>query len=77
MITIIILLYIVNGHWEALCLSSSVQVIPLDVTTPGDSYAWNYRELVNLPTLSESFAKGRFEPLTMGSMRKNLTTQLS
>ena len=31
-------------------LSSSVQVFPLDVTTPCDSYAWNYRELATLLT---------------------------
>ena len=39
---------------EKLCLSSSVLVLPLDVTTPRDSYAWNYRELATLLTLGES-----------------------
>ena len=47
------------------------------MTTPRDSYAWNYRELVTLLTLSESLAGGRFEPLPIGSMSKNLTTKLS
>ena len=46
------------GHWEAFCLSSSVQVIPLDVTIPRNSYAWNYRELATLFILSESLADG-------------------
>ena len=55
------------GHWGAFSSSSSVQVIPLDVTTPRDSYAWNYRELATLLTLSESLAEGRFEPLTIRS----------
>ena len=39
---------------RSLCLSSSVLVLPLDVTTPRDSYAWNYRELATLFTLGES-----------------------
>ena len=60
-----------------MCLSSSVQVLLLDVTTPRDSYAWNYRELATLLTLSESSAEDAFEPLSMGSMRKNLTNELS
>ena len=51
------------GHWEAFCLSSSIQVLPLDVTTPRDSHARNYRELATLLNLNESFAYGRFEPL--------------
>ena len=59
------------------CISSSVQVLPLGVTTPRDSYTWNYRELATLLTLSESLAEAGFEPLTMGSMRKNLTIELS
>ena len=37
------------------------------MTTSRDSYAWNYREPAILFTLSESFAEGRFEPLTIGS----------
>ena len=61
----------------AFCLSSSVQVLPLDVTTPRDSYTWNYRELATLLVLSESSAEGGLEPLTIGSMRKNLTTEVS
>ena len=59
------------------CLSSSVQVLPLDVTTTRDSYAWDYRELAFLFTLSESLAENGFEPLTMGSMGKNLAMKLS
>ena len=55
------------------CLLSSVQVLPLDMTTPHDSYTWNYRELVTLLTLSESLTEGGFVPLTIRSMRKNLT----
>ena len=51
-------------------------MLPLDVTIPRDSYAWNYRELVTLLILSESLAEGGIEPLTMGSMCKNLTTDL-
>ena len=35
----------------------SDQLLPLDVTTPRDSYAWNYGELVTLLTLSESLAE--------------------
>ena len=54
------------GHLEAFCLSSSVQVLTLNVTTSRDSYAWNYRELATLLTLSESLAKDGFEPLTIG-----------
>ena len=30
-------------------------VFPLDVTTPPDSYAWNYRDLATLLIISESF----------------------
>ena len=41
------------------------------------TYAWNNRELATLLTLSEGLVEGRFEPLTKGSMRKNLTTELS
>ena len=59
------------------CLSSSVQVLPLDVTTTPDSNAWNYRELATLLTLSESLAESGFEPLTIGSICKNLITELS
>ena len=57
------------------CLSSSVQVLLLDVTTPRESYAWNYRELATLLILSESLAELGLEPLTIGSMRKNLTIE--
>ena len=44
----------------------------LDVTKFRGSYAWNYRELATLLNL-----KGRFEPLKIGPMGKNLTTELS
>ena len=64
------------GHQDAFCFSTSVQIIPLDVTTPPDSYAWNYRELATLLTLRESLAEGELEPLTIGSMRKNLATEI-
>ena len=60
-----------------ICLSSSIQVLPLDVTTPRDSYALNYRELATLLILSESLAEVGLEPLTIGSMRKDLTIALS
>ena len=70
-------LCIVDKQWEAFCSSSSIRVLSLNVTTPRDSYAWNYRELATLLILSESLAKVGREPLTMGSMRKNLTTELS
>ena len=62
---------------EAFCLSSSVQVLPLGVTIPRDSYAWKYREMVTVLTLSESLAEVGFEPLTIGSMRKSLAVELS
>ena len=39
---------------DKLCLSSSAQVTPLDVTTSSDSYPWNYRNLAILLTLRES-----------------------
>ena len=39
--------------------------------------AWTYRELATLLTLSESLAEGGFETLTIGSMRKNVTIELS
>lgn len=56
----------------------SVQVLPLDVTTPRESYARNYEELATLLTLSESLAECGFEPLTIvGSMGKDLMTELS
>ena len=59
------------------CLSSSVQVLPLNVTVPRDSYAWNHRELAILLTLNESLAEVGLEPLTIGSMGKNLAIELS
>ena len=53
---------------RSFCLSSSAQVLPLDVTTPSDSCAGNYRELVNLLALSESLAEvgleSVFKPLS-------------
>ena len=66
----------ISGDQKAVCLSSSVQALSLDVTTPPDSYSWNYRELAILPTSSESLAEGGFQPLTIRSMRNNLTTEL-
>ena len=51
---------------EVFRLSSSVQVLPLAVAIPRDSYAWNYREL----TFSEILAEGGFELLSRVSMRK-------
>ena len=62
---------------RSFCLSTSVQVLPLGVTKPRDSCTWNDSELAILLTLSESLAEGGFEPLTIRSMRKNLTTELS
>ena len=62
-------------QWEAVCLSSSIQVFPLDVTTPRDSYARNYRELVTLLALCKCLAETIFETLTIGSVRENLTTR--
>ena len=59
---------------KLLRLSTSVQALPLDVITP-DSYAWSYRELAALLTQKESLAEGGFEPLAIGSMRKNLLTE--
>ena len=47
------------------------------MTTPSDSYAWNYRELTTLLTLSESLAEVGLEPLTIGSIRKSLTIEIS
>ena len=38
-------------------IEPSVLGLPLDVTTPRDSYAWNYRELATLPTLCESLVR--------------------
>ena len=57
------------------CLSSSDQVLHVDMNTLGDSYAWNYRKLGTLLTRSEILAEGGLEPLTIGPMRKNLTTE--
>ena len=45
--------------------------------TPRDPYTWNCRELATLLTLSESLAEVGLKPLTIGSMRKNLTIELS
>ena len=58
-------------------LSSSVLFLSLDVTTPRDAYSGNYREPAALLTLSECFAKGGFEPMSIGSLGKSLTTELS
>ena len=45
---------VVFGTLEELCSSSSALVLPLDVTTPCDSYTSNNRELATLLTLSVS-----------------------
>ena len=66
-----------NLDTETLFVYRAVQVHPLDGTTHRDSYAWNYRELVTLLTLSESLAEVGLELLTIRSMRKNLTIELS
>ena len=42
------------------------------IATPGI-----YRELATLLTLSENLAEVGLEPLTIGSMRKNLIIELS
>ena len=47
------------------------------MTTPCYAFADGITELMTLSTLSESLAEGGFEPLTIGSMLKNLTTELS
>ena len=47
------------------------------MTIPRDSYVWNYREQATLLSVSESLAEVGLEPLTVGSMRKNLTIELS
>ena len=49
------------------------EMYTLDV--PRDSYACNYRELATLLTPTESLAEVELEPLTIGSMHKNLTTE--
>ena len=64
-------------HCEAFYISSSDQVLSRDVTTPRNSYAWNFSKLVTPCTLIEGLADGRFEQLTIGSMRKNVATELS
>ena len=56
---------------RSFCLSSSVQVFLLDVTTPRNSDAWNYRELATLHTLRQRLAEDGFEPFTIGSMGEN------
>ena len=59
-------------------LIEQCQALPLNVTAPRDSYAWNYRELATLLALNESLAEAAFEPLTIGAaMCKNLNTELS
>ena len=42
-----------------------------------DFCGWNYRELATPLTLSKRLAGGRFKPLIIGPMCKNLTTELS
>ena len=70
--------YIVNNaHLEAFCLPCSFQVLPLNVATTCDSYAWSYRELLTVLTWSEILVERGFEPLTIVSMLKNPTTELS
>ena len=39
------------------------------MTTPHDSYAWNYRELATFLISNENLTEGGFEPLTKESMR--------
>ena len=39
------------------------------MTTPRDSYTWNYRELATLLTLSDSLVEVGLEPLTIGSIQ--------
>ena len=51
------------------CLSINFDALPLEVTTPCDSYAWNCRVLVIILTQREILAKGGFEPL---DRKKNL-----
>ena len=46
------------------------------MSTPPDSYVWNYRELATLLTLSESLAEVVLKSLTIGSMLKNLIIEL-
>ena len=46
------------------------------MTTPRDSYSQSCRELGSLLTLSEISVEGGFEPLTIGSMRKNHLTKV-
>lgn len=38
---------------------------------------WNYRELATCLILSKNLAKGEFEQLGVGSMRKNVINELS
>ena len=52
-------------------------IFSLDVTTPHDSYAWNYRELATLLALSESLVEGGFELLNTGLIGRSITTELS
>ena len=44
------------------------------IPTPGIADSW---QLATILTLSESLAEDGFEPLNIGSMRKNLSTELS
>ena len=43
-----------KGHFRILRSYISVLVLPLDVTTPRNSYAWSYTKLAALLALSES-----------------------
>ena len=56
---------------KLLCTLKSVKILSRG------SYAWNYRELATLLTLSERLAEVGFEPLVIGSMGKHLTTMPS
>ena len=60
---------------ERFLLTGQCQANPLSVTTPRDSNAWNRARLETLPTPCGSLAEGGFEPLTIGSMLRNLTTE--
>ena len=54
-----------------------IKQCPVPSSSCDHTHVWNYRELATLPILNESLAQGRFGPLTIGSMRKNHTTEQS
>ena len=65
--------------YSGMCQSCPAhQKFPLKfLPTLKDKFRRNHRELATLPTLSEILAEGGVEPLTIGSVGKNLTTELS